>query len=179
MNTICRISSRISGVLQKIEVFIGSACLIALFTLMVVNAAARYLFDFPIIWSDEMNNFLFVWIGFLSCAYIMGNDGHIRITALTDALPPLARYILQTTTNIIMIVMFTIFIPYLFRLLGRVTFSGLLRIPLKFIYVIMPVSFILMCLHIVNNILQNTLRQFLSSQVRDMQATERKGQSWN
>lgn len=169
MSTICRISAKISKTLQKVEVFIGSACLIFLFTLMVVNAAARYLFDFPIIWSDEMNNFLFIWIGFLSCAYVMGNDGHIRITALINALPSMARYFVTTLTNIMMLLMFAIFIPHLFRLLDRVTFSGLLRIPLRFIYVIMPVSFILMCLHILNNILQNTVTQFSSPRASEIQ----------
>ena len=162
MNAICRVSARISRTLQKVEVFVGSACLILLFALMVINAAARYLFDFPIIWSDEMNNFFFIWIGFLSCAYVMGNDGHIRITALVNALPSLAKYVITTLTNLIMLGMFIVFIPPLFRLLGRVTFSGLLRIPLKFIYVIMPVSFILMCLHILNNIVQNTAAQFFA-----------------
>ncbi len=163
MKALCRISGQISRILQKIETFIGTACLIALFTLMIVNAGARYLFDFPIIWSDEMNNFLFIWIGFLSCAYIMGNDGHMRITVLLHALSPSARYIITTVTNCIMIVVFAVFIPSLFQLLGKVTYSGLLRIPLKYVYFIMPLSFILMILHIVNNVLQNTLAQISSA----------------
>lgn len=40
--------------------------------------------------------------------------------------------------------------------MNMVTFSGLMRLPLKYVYFILPFSFSLMCLHIVNTMLQNT-----------------------
>lgn len=156
MDRICRVSGKLSKAMQRVEVVLGSMCLVAMLTLMLVNAVARYLFDFPIIWSDEMNNFFFIWIGFLSCAYVMGNDGHMRVTAVLGALPGAARYAVGLFTNAVMLCAFILFIPPLVRLMEKVTFSGLLRIPLAYIYCILPVSFTLMAIHILNNMIQST-----------------------
>ena len=57
METIRRISNAVSRVLQRVEMFVGCSCLALMLALMLTNAIARYLFDFPIVWSDELNNF--------------------------------------------------------------------------------------------------------------------------
>ena len=47
--------------------------------------------------------------------------------------------------------------------MGRVTFSGLLRIPLKYVYAILPVSFGLMSFHVLNNIVNDTCKEIAAS----------------
>ena len=116
METIRRVSNAVSRFLQRIEMLVGCICLALMLALMLTNAIARYLFDFPIVWSDELNNFFFVWLGFMACA-----------------------------------------------LMKRVTFSGLLRIPLKYVYSILPISFVLMIVHIVNNIINDTCGELAAS----------------
>jgi len=148
----------INRVLQKLELYIGTTCFIVLFVLMVANCFGRYVLEKPILWADELNNYLFVWLGFLGAAYVMGNDGHIRVTSVLDKMPPLGRFITVQICNLIFIVMCIIFMEPLFRLLRVVPFSGLLRIPLKYVYFVLPLSFSLMGFHLINNIVQNTLK---------------------
>ena len=95
---------------------------------------------------------LFIWIGFLSCAYIMGEDKHMRVTAIVEQLPQRVRAVIRIVMDVIMIVVFLYDLPPFFKLMGKVTYSGLLRLPLKYIYAILPLSFSLMAIHIVNNI---------------------------
>ncbi len=156
MDKAYRFATAANRALQRFELVLGGLFLTLLLGLMLFNAIARYLFDYPVIWSDEMNNFLFVWMAYLSCAYIMGNDGHIRVTALTNFLPDRVKFYVKTVMNAIMLVTFAVILPPLFQLLGKVTFSGLLRIPLKYVYFILPLSFGLMCLHIMINTLCET-----------------------
>ena len=153
-----RILQNINRVLQKCEVFIGTSCLIVLFVLMIANAFGRYVLGRPILWAEELNNFLFVWAAFLGAAYVMGNDGHLRVTAILNILPPLFRFVVIQIANIIFIWVCVIFMEPLQRLLRVVPYSGLLRIPLRYVYFILPLSFGLMCFHIINNIVQDTLR---------------------
>lgn len=174
MEAICRVSNRISRVLQKIELILGTACLIALLLVMLTNAAARYLFDFPIIWSDEINNFFFVWMGFLSAAYIMGNDGHMRVTALTSFLPRRLGYAVGIFTDLVMLCVFAYMLPSLVAMLSKLTVSGLMRLPLKYVYAILPASFGLMGLHILNNMLQRTLNE-----IRASRAAGKEEKAWN
>ncbi|MDR1179286.1 MAG: TRAP transporter small permease subunit [Spirochaetales bacterium] len=158
MERVCRISETISRIVQKIEVFIGVSCLFLLFVLMIANTFGRYLLAMPIFWADELNNFLFVWVGFLGAAYIMGNDGHIRVTAIFGVLSRSGRFCVLQISNLIFLFMCAIFMEPCYRLLRAVTFSGIMRIPLEYIYIIIPLSFGFMGLHIINNMFQTTLR---------------------
>ena len=163
MESVRRITNAISKTLQKIEMFVGCTCLALLLGLMLFNAAGRYLFDFPVVWSDEMNGFFFVWMGFLSTAYVMGEDNHMRVTGLVDMMPRRVQYILRTVMNVIMIAVFAYYIPGFIKLMGRVTFSGLLRLPLKYVYSILPICFVLMIIHIINIIVNDTCNEIAAS----------------
>ena len=163
MESVRRITSAISKLLQRIEMFVGCTCLALLLGLMLFNAAGRYLFDFPVVWSDEMNGFFFVWMGFLSTAYVMGEDNHMRVTGLVDVMPRRVKYVLRTIMNVIMIAVFAYYIPGFIKLMGRVTFSGLLRLPLKYVYSILPICFVLMIIHIINNIVNDTCNEIAAS----------------
>ena len=153
-----RILQNFSNILQKCELITGTACLFTLFVLMVANALGRYVLAKPILWADELNNYLFVWVGFLGAAYVMANDKHLRFTAILNILPPLGRYIAVQITNLIFIGACIIYMEPLYRVLRTVSFSGLMRIPLKYVYFVLPLSFGLMCLHCINNSIQNTQR---------------------
>ena len=163
MESVRRITNAISKLLQRIEMFVGCTCLALLLGLMLFNAAGRYLFDFPVVWSDEMNGFFFVWMGFLSTAYVMGEDNHMRVTGLVDMMPRRVKYVLRTIMNVIMIAVFAYYIPGFIKLMGRVTFSGLMRLPLKYVYSILPISFVLLIIHIINNIVNDTCKEFAAS----------------
>jgi TRAP-type C4-dicarboxylate transport system permease small subunit len=163
MESVRRITNAISKLLQRIEMFVGCTCLALLLGLMLFNAAGRYLFDFPVVWSDEMNGFFFVWMGFLSTAYVMGEDNHMRVTGLVDMMPRRVKYVLRTIMNVIMIAVFAYYIPGFIKLMGRVTFSGLLRLPLKYVYSILPICFVLMIIHIINNIVNDTCNEIAAS----------------
>ena len=163
MESVRRITNAISKLLQRIEMFVGCTCLALLLGLMHFNAAGRYLFDFPVVWSDEMNGFFFVWMGFLSTAYVMGEDNHMRVTGLVDMMPRRVKYVLRTIMNVIMIAVFAYYIPGFIKLMGRVTFSGLMRLPLKYVYSILPISFVLLIIHIINNIVNDTCKEIAAS----------------
>ena len=163
MESVRRITNAISKLLQRIEMFVGCTCLALLLGMMLFNAAGRYLFDFPVVWSDEMNGFFFVWMGFLSTAYVMGEDNHMRVTGLVDMMPRRVKYVLRTIMNVIMIAVFAYYIPGFIKLMGRVTFSGLLRLPLKYVYSILPICFVLMIIHIINNIVNDTCNEIAAS----------------
>jgi TRAP-type C4-dicarboxylate transport system permease small subunit len=158
MEQLYRVSGKINRILQKTEMWIGVACLFVLFVLMLANTFGRYLLGIPILWADEFNNFLFVWVGFLGAAYIMGEDGHIRVTAIFTLLPRTVRFCVMQISNLIFLFMCVIFLEPCYRLLKAVTFSGIMRIPLEYIYIVIPLSFGFMGLHIINNIIRNTLR---------------------
>lgn len=154
MKRVSKAVNMISEALQVIELYLGVFCLFSLFTVMMVNVFMRYLLTMPLFWADEVTNYLFVWFAFLGIAYMMGSNGHLRMTSLLEKMAPGKKKIVTLLVDGIMLILFAIFAVSSITLLGKVTFSGILRIPLKYIYLILPLSFGLSCFHILNNMLQ-------------------------
>ena len=142
--------------LKQIEKACGCACLGVLFVVMISNAMLRYCLKSGFNWSDELNQFLFVWLGFLAAAYTAGEDRHLNVTAFVGFFPKPLQFAIRQLMNLIMLVFFVMYIPALMKLLGQLAISNVMRIPLKYVYAILPVSFALMSFHILCNIFSDT-----------------------
>lgn len=156
--------STINATLQKSEKFLGCLALAALFFIMIANATLRYLFSSGLNWSDELNGFLFVWFGFLAAAYAMSNQAHLNITALTNLLPITVQLGLRVIMNGIMLAMFIIYLPPLDRLIKTLPIANVMRFPLKYVYIILPISFTLMCYHITFNTIRDIRQVWIERQ---------------
>ena len=55
------------------------------------EVAARYFFNAPTVWAEEMSRFLQLWATYLAAAWILRRGALIRITLVTDRLPAAAR----------------------------------------------------------------------------------------
>ena len=75
------------------------------------NAMLRYCLHSGFNWSDELNQFLFVWMGFLASAYAMGDDKHLNVAAFVSLFPKSVQYVIRQLMNIIMLVFFVMYIP--------------------------------------------------------------------
>lgn len=139
--------------LKQMEKFLGCLCLGVLFIVMISNAALRYCLRSGFNWSDELNQFLFVWLGFLAAAYTMADDKHLNVTAFVGFLPKTVQFILKELMNAIMLVFFVMYLPELIILLGQLAISNVMRLPLKYVYAVLPLSFGLMSYHIICNII--------------------------
>ncbi len=151
-------TSRMNRVLQSVEAALGMICLFVMFAVMLINIVSRYLLYKPIPWSDELCNYLFIWMSFLASAYVMGNDGHVRVTAIQSMLPPKIGSMVHLVLEVVMVVMLSLYIGPSFRMLGKLRLSNMMQVPLKFVYAIMPICFSLMCIHILINIIKDVHR---------------------
>lgn len=152
--------SGINTCLQKAEKFLGCVSLGILLIVMLINAALRYFLSSGLNFSDELNGFLFVWFGFLSASYAMSTESHLNITALTNLFPEIVQYFLKMIMDVIMLGSFVFYMPSLFKLLKTLPISNVMRLPLKYVYLILPVAFGVMCFHIIFNMIQDTFQFF-------------------
>ena len=71
------------------------ALAIGLFALMfgviVVQIALRYVFNHPLVWTDEAAQYCFVWVSFLGWTMAARRRIHIGINVVVDRLPAAAR----------------------------------------------------------------------------------------
>jgi tripartite ATP-independent transporter DctM subunit len=62
---------------------------------LLTGVIARYVFQNPIIWSDELAGLLFLWLAMLGSAVALRRVEHMRMTAFVGMLSPPARAILD------------------------------------------------------------------------------------
>jgi tripartite ATP-independent transporter DctM subunit len=75
---------------------LGAALVAAEIVILLAGVVSRYLFDRPLVWSDELASILFLWLAMLGAAIALRRSEHMRMTAVVGALPPSTRAALDT-----------------------------------------------------------------------------------
>ncbi len=126
--------------------------LIVLMTLMVLNVTwqvlSRYVFQNPASFTDELSRYMLIWLGMLGSAYVAGQDEHLAIDIILKKMVGKPRVRLQIViSSLVLIFALTVmvlgggnlvFITYILE-----QHSATLQIPLALIYLIIPISGIL------------------------------------
>ena len=75
--------------------FVAAALVAAEIAILFSGVVARYVFDAPLVWSDELASMLFLWLAMLGAVIALRRDEHMRMTAAVGALPARARALLD------------------------------------------------------------------------------------
>ncbi len=100
----------------------------------------------------------------------MSRKKHLNITAIVNCFPACLRYGLACVMNFIMIVMFLLYMPALSKLLNTLPKSNVMRVPLRYVYYILPISFWLMIYHMVFNIVRDSVEFFGGADKKEAKA---------
>jgi TRAP-type C4-dicarboxylate transport system permease small subunit len=146
------------GILKAIDARLEEVvCAILLTVLMIllgVQVVLRFGFGAALAWSEELIRFLFVWFAYLGAVMGVREGAHIRITALVDALPdPRVRGAIHLVADLAWL---AFNIAILWISLGLLeTFarfpqtSAAIGVDLWWIYLVVPVSFGLMSVRLI------------------------------
>ncbi len=124
---------------------------------VVWQVASRYLFSQPSSFTDELAGFLLIWVGLAGAAYVKGANEHLAIDLLITKVSPLNRSRLLIFINIL-IALFSLFamvvggawLVYTRFKLNQVSAS--LELPLGVVYMIVPVSGLLILYYAIDDI---------------------------
>lgn len=136
---------------QKIDRYFGLflVFLMLLMTLDVLwGVMTRYAFGSQADWTEELARFLLIWIGILGAAYASGQRMHLAIDLLMPKLEKENQRRLFVFINV-MIILFALCVMiiggtrllYITHTLGQL--SAALRIPMALVYMVVPISGIL------------------------------------
>ena len=71
------------------------ALVVAEIVVLFAGVSSRYLFQKPIIWTDELAGILFLWLAMLGAVLAFQRAEHMRMTAVVGMLRPRARAFLD------------------------------------------------------------------------------------
>src|SRR5579862_6659709 len=76
---------------------LAAVCLVVLDVIVLLaGVVARYVFNRPLHWSDELASFLFLWLGMLGAVMALSRGEHLRLSAFLRNLSPMARGMVDT-----------------------------------------------------------------------------------
>lgn len=148
-----KILNKISDIVDKI----CGALTVVMVAVMVIVTSAQILCRVfagvipgitPLSWSEEVTRFLLVWASFVgaTCAYKHGSN--IAITAVQGALPKTAQHYARALVHLVCIALFAILVIYGIQYCGKqVRTAAALPIKMKYIYMIIPGSMVVMIFH--------------------------------
>jgi len=145
----------------KIDKVLGKT-LVLIMSVMVVNVLwqvfTRYVTGDPSSFTDELARYLMIWIGVLGAAYVSGKNMHVAIDIVATRSKAKTRKRLKTIVTLL-VILFVLFafviggsrLVYISYILGQQ--SPALQIPLAVVYIILPISGLLIMYYKISDLL--------------------------
>jgi tripartite ATP-independent transporter DctM subunit len=91
---------------------VGAMLVLAEVSILFAGVVSRYLLDSPLFWTDELANFLFLWLSMLGMVVALRRDGHMRLTTLANWVPPhIARWFAAVASLVVIAFVLEILLP--------------------------------------------------------------------
>lgn len=138
-----RFNARLAGIEQAI----AALMLGVIFVVITIGVVARYLINMPIPWVEEISRFLFIWIGYLAGCQAFAQQRHMVLGVVFERLPVSVQRAISIVQAMLLQVLFVWMILPSFRGWDRYVPSNYLRIPEGFVFLIVPLAFLLLSVH--------------------------------
>jgi tripartite ATP-independent transporter DctM subunit len=91
---------------------VAALLLLAEIVVMGSSVVARYVFDAPLVWSDELAGILFIWLSMFGAMIALRRGEHMRMTGLVGRVGPRARLWLEALAQIAALAFLVMILPY-------------------------------------------------------------------
>ncbi|THV61320.1 TRAP transporter small permease [Flagellimonas alvinocaridis] len=152
------------GSKKTIDNVLGGA-LVIIMSAMVLNVLwqvfTRFVMGTPSSFTDELARYLMIWAGILGAAYVAGKDMHVAIDVLPQRFNKATQKRLSAAVKIA-VILFAISVMVIGGIrLVYITFvleqlSPALQIPLAYVYLVIPISGLLIVYYKITDILNKS-----------------------
>lgn len=151
-------------VLDNIEGYLCKFFLSFFVILLFFQVIMRTVFQNSLAWSEEASRFAFVWFAFLGASYAARLGAHNRVTFQFKLFPRIVGDVSQLIADGIWLVFNAIMtvksIEVIRDMMEFPFYSPALDIPMQYVYMLFPFTFILMSVRIIQvNILKHVLKR--------------------
>lgn len=150
------VQSGFLGRLIKFEQALAVLLLVPVLGLTFLQVVARFVFNAPFFWTEELARYGYVWLCFVAAVFVMAEQSHIAIRLFEGVLSRSLRLTVNAfAMAAVMVACFTLAIGSLGWLISNSGgHSAALNIPTVVFYGVVYVSFVAMGLHTSLNLVQ-------------------------
>ena len=160
-------------VFNNIESYMCRTLLAVFVTLLMVQIVSREVFGFSFSWIEELSTFMFVWFAYFGASYAAKLAAHNRVTFQFKLFPENFEKVSTFLADLIWLA-FNLYFVYLsydfvFNKMNLFWKSQTLGVPMKYFYMVLPISFTLMSIRIIQ---VNYLKYVKGIDIRDPESAE-------
>jgi len=120
------------------------------------NVLARYFFNHPIQWAEELSRYAFIWVVFMGAVVCTKRKRHIAIDILLPVLPSRASAWVRLLADACTLGIALVIAYYGWKLTAAATqITATLQIPHSVVYIVVPVSAALIFSHTLGDFSRN------------------------
>jgi TRAP-type C4-dicarboxylate transport system permease small subunit len=93
---------------------VSAAAFAAMFLLFLAGIFARYVLNHPLVWSDELIMVIFLWMVFLTEAFVITEREQVTFDGIYDLVGERWRRVIQAAGALVIATMFLIALPTVF-----------------------------------------------------------------
>lgn len=126
-----------------------------IFVVVLLQILFRYILQSPLVWSEELSRFIFIWVSLMGWTLATRNGTHIAITFFQERLPAPVRTFLGFFFNLCTLVFLAVLAYLGWQISIRTMGRGLVTIPALtqgMLYLSLPVSAVIGILYTIMNI---------------------------
>ena len=157
--------------MKKVLEIINALVLLIMFLLVMVTVVFRNILQIPSSWSQELSEYIFVFIVFIGSAAVMKDEGHIGIDTVLMQLPPGVQRIIRIIGRLFIIPFLYVLIAGSFPNIAATWHNYLPTVPwfrIGAIYLIVLISGIIMAFYLLVNLVQDILGRFVPASLTDL-----------
>jgi TRAP-type C4-dicarboxylate transport system permease small subunit len=164
MNSFLRVLNKFDQALAKGE----TAALILIVSVMTVvvflQVVFRYALGRPLVWSEELARYLFVWLSILGAALSVQKGGHFGLDLFRRMMPERGKQYLGILVHLLMgVVVLVIFFQGITLVqMTRLQESPAMSISMAWAYASLPVGAGLMTVHLLTALLKDLVKNSLN-----------------
>lgn len=145
------IFEKIDWILSKIEDIIVNGSMAIMLIVLFAQIVMRYLFNTPLIWSEEVARYLFVYFTFIGIGLGIRKNSHIRMEMAINLLPKKVKEILDIILNLIFAGFFLWLTPQSIPFLKSqmLVYTTATRVPMHYIFIALPVGMTIAALRLI------------------------------
>lgn len=151
--------------------------------LLFAQIVSRQLFGYSIAWTEELSTYLFVWFAYLGAVVAAKMSAHNRVTVHLQYMPKWLSKTLLTVGDLLWVAFNLYFVwlsyDFVFNRMNLFWKAQTLGVPMKYIYMILPVAFTLMSIRVLWNIYLTVFRgeELLDPETAEIQKMHKNNQA--
>lgn len=148
---------KINKTIDKIVDIVSIYLFLMLFGTVLLQVFFRYILNTPLIWSEELSRYIFIWISFLGWVLATRNRTHIKVNIVLDSLPTKIKFITSIFIQFLIIIFSTSLIFLGFRM-AKISINSptiTLFFTFAYIYAVVPISAALIIFYSIRELMEN------------------------